>query len=381
VGGAENQAKILLPRLLNRGVQPFVVTRRFKKGYRPTEKLDNYSIFRIPCLGSELLGHITFGLSALIFLLARRRTFDIIHVHGSVGMGLIGLFISSILGKKIILKMSEEQKIGRIKKKEYGKWLLRFLKQIDMVVCINNKIYRDVSSIGFSTDQIARIPNGVDTEDFLPEPGRVREVGGIYLDPDIYLAVFSGRLVKQKGLDVLLKAWALFVEDHSRSLLLFLGTDALQREGIEGTAKRFVAEKGLSKHVMFLGLTRDVNKYLKMADVYVLPSRDGEGLSNALLEAMACGLPVIASDISGNQSILTNGVNGSLFPSGDNAALASRMRDLHQNADKARALGREARNVVMTRYSIDSVAAQYVSAYSAMMSKGCLQVLVGSLKQ
>ena len=239
-----------------------------------------------------------------------------------------------------------------------------------MVVCINEKIYRDVSAIGMSEEKIGRIPNGENTKVFSPEKVSSREIKGARLSSDLYLVVFSGRLVRQKGIDVLLRAWALFVKEHPESLLLILGTDALQQEGVERAAKRFVVERGLSKHVMFVGLVRNVYKFLKMADLYIFPSRDGEGLSNALIEAMACGLPVIASDVWGNRSVLTHGVNGILFPTGDHVALASHIRELHGNSAKAETLGGEARNAILRRYSIESIADKYASIYSSIVLRG-----------
>lgn len=87
-------------------------------------------------------------------------------------MGLIWLFIGRLLKKKVILKISEDQKMARIKDKWYGTFLLRLFRHIDKVICISDKVYRDVLNIGFTQDKIVFIPNGVDTTRFCPSDNK-----------------------------------------------------------------------------------------------------------------------------------------------------------------------------------------------------------------
>ncbi|GAX62989.1 glycosyl transferase, group 1 [Candidatus Scalindua japonica] len=328
---------------------------------------DGYSIYRVPAIGKELTGHISYTISTLLLLWKRRRGFSIVHVHGSVGMGLIGLFIATVLRKKIIIKVSEDQKIGRIMRKWYGPVVLSLFNNIDRVVCISDKIYNDLVKIGFNKKKVAFIPNGVDSDKFSPPDNKMVLRNEYKLDPDCFTVIFCGRLVRRKGLDILLRAWLCFIHDHPQSRLIVIGSDSLQSEGVETESKRFVAEHNMTEQVHFLGIQRQVDKFLKCADLFVFPARnEGEGLSNILLEAMACGLPVIASDIDANRQLLVDGANGLLYPPEDYKRLLSKILLLRCDNQMSQEMGENARKTILAGYNIDSVTNQYVKLYNTL---------------
>ena len=123
------------------------------------------------------------------------------------------------------------------------------------------------------------MPNGVDIQRFSPPDKSKAELKKeLDLDPDAFLAVYTGRLVKRKGLDVLLKAWSFFVKSCSNSMLYIIGSGDFQVSSIESESRQFVEKNELTKHVRFLGLRRDVEVFLKCADLFVFPARpEGEG--------------------------------------------------------------------------------------------------------
>ncbi|MEE8415689.1 MAG: glycosyltransferase family 4 protein [Desulfobacterales bacterium] len=369
-GGAENQAMILVSHLTRLNSNNFVVTRRFSKQHRAQEVIDGHSVYRVFSVGADSIGHLFFALSALWFLWKRRKRFDILHVHGSVGMGLIGLFIARLLGKKMVMKFSEAKKIGFLSQKRFGFFLLRLLKRIDRIVCISEKIHRNVLDIAVSSKKVACIPNGVDTRNFSPGKDKVKSRQVLDLDSDAFIALFTGRLVWGKGLDILLKSWVQVVSKVPESLLLVLGSDAYQRDGVSGEAKRFVEENNLSNQVRFLGAQKDVDAYLKCSDLFIFPARDeAEGLSNSLLEAMACGLPVIASDIHANRSIIENQRNGLLYPTEDFEKLTSTILMLKRDESIGRALGSNAHKTIREKYTIEAVSVEYAKLYQEILSE------------
>lgn len=369
-GGAENQAMTLLSQLSRENATHFVVTRRFSRQHQGREGMGTYNVFRVFGAGGDRIGHLSFALSAFFFLWAKRKRFNVLHVHGSVGMGLIGLLIARLLNKKMIIKFSEAKKIDLLSRNWFGPLLLRLLKHTDRIICISGKIHENVMSLGISSKKLVRIPNGVDTDKFFPvgDKGDLRHALGF--DCSAYIATFSGRLVRGKGLDILLRSWIMVVKKLPGSLLLILGSDAHQRDGISWEAKQFVQENNLTSHVRFLGAQSNVHTYLKCSDLFVFPARDeAEGLPNSVLEAMACGLPVIASNIRANRSIIEHQKNGLLYPTEDPDKLASAILMLTHDASLGRCLGEHAHKTIREKYAMRTVAAEYTKLYQELISE------------
>mgnify|MGYP002625335207 FL=1 len=124
---------------------------------------------------------------------------------------------------------------------------------------------------------------------------------------------------------------------------------------------------GITQQVTFHGQTDEVLLHLQQADLFVLPSR-AEGISNALLEAMSCGLPVVVSAIPGNLDVIDYGYNGLHFPVGNTGALAHCLQRLLDQPDLREQLGRQARQTVEYRFSLNSVADQYIALYRNLLT-------------
>lgn len=153
--------------------------------------------------------------------------------------------------------------------------------------------------------------------------------------------VAVGRLNAQKNHKMLLGAFARFAKRHSGYVLEIYGQGEL-----EGELRALAVALGIDKHVIFKGFSSHVLSDIQTASMYVLSS-DYEGISNSLLEAMALGLPVIATDcpIGGSRMYIEDGVNGLLVPVGDEAALACAMERLEEDPALARRIGGEAAKV------------------------------------
>jgi glycosyltransferase involved in cell wall biosynthesis len=173
--------------------------------------------------------------------------------------------------------------------------------------------------------------------------------------------LFVGRLVSQKGLDVLFRALSLLKEQAGKNHVDWTLTIAG-----EGPLKNELARASeglrLSDRITFRGwLERGhLPAVYKNADVFVLPSRD-EGMPNAMLEAMAAGLPVIGSRVAGIDEVVIDGETGLLVPPDDADALAAALRIVIEDRDKTFALGQAARKRVEAHYSWDMAADAYLS--------------------
>jgi L-malate glycosyltransferase len=127
-----------------------------------------------------------------------------------------------------------------------------------------------------------------------------------------------------------------------------------------------VAENCLEGRVQFLGGVDRVFDLLSASDVFFLPSRS-EGMSNALLEAMACGLPAVASRVGGNPELIRDGVTGFLVPVEDAEAAADRLLTLISDRNKARAMGEAARTVVESQYTMEATVRLIIDEYERLL--------------
>ena len=205
---------------------------------------------------------------------------------------------------------------------------------------------------GFPPERIVRIPNGVPIPEWQKE-----NYGGAQR------IVCVSRCRPEKGLDILLQAFAIVAAKHNAVTLDVAGG------GEEMAAlKRMAVKAGLCGRITFHGDVADVTPLLKEADVFVLPSR-AEGLSNALLEAMAAGLACVATAVGGNRELIADGESGLLCAPENPAALAHALKRMLTDAALRERAGRAARGRVEKQYAIETVAARYERLYGALLAK------------
>jgi glycosyltransferase involved in cell wall biosynthesis len=200
------------------------------------------------------------------------------------------------------------------------------------------------------------LPNGVDAEAWRPNAAvrtaMRRELG---LE-DEFLWVAVGRLDPVKDYPALL--WAM-VDVHEPARLVIAGTGPLESE-----IRRLSKELGLERRVRFLGFEPDVRRWMQAADGFVLTSR-WEGLPMALLEAAACALPAVATDVPGTREVIVHGLTGSLAVAGSAMALQEAMaRMMQAPTQQRRAMGERARQLVLERFSLDLVLDRWEGLYA-----------------
>ena len=171
------------------------------------------------------------------------------------------------------------------------------------------------------------------------------------------------RLEPQKGLDTLLKAVALLKQRNAEVRCIIVGEGKARTE-LEAQARTL----GIADAVLFVGTRRDIPAVLAALDVFVLPSRF-EGLSLALLEAMAAGCPVVATAVSGSVEVVHDGETGLLVPPGDAKALAEAVYRLLTNSELARRVALAGKELVLKHYTIEPIAGRYEEIYAAEMEK------------
>jgi glycosyltransferase involved in cell wall biosynthesis len=222
--------------------------------------------------------------------------------------------------------------------------------ECDRFVALTPTVADELAAAGVDRARIVQIPNGVDTTTIaLREPS----------ESSVELrVVFVGRLHAQKALDNLVEAVALCERRSPGAIRLAMLGEGPERQALE----RQIATLGLGHVVEVAGAVTDVASRLAEFDAFVLPSL-AEGLSNALLEAMAAGLPVVASDIPGNHDVVTHGHNGLLFSPGSVDQLADRLSTLATDEPLRARLAANARETIESTYGLEKIRIRYVALY------------------
>jgi glycosyltransferase involved in cell wall biosynthesis len=216
-------------------------------------------------------------------------------------------------------------------------------------VCVSNAV-RDalVNMYGFRPRKTVVIFNGVSSSTFSPSETNGAAVRAqLYIDPEEFLLVCAARLVAAKGIDILIRAVSQVVRQGVPCKCIILGDGPLREE-----LQQKVNFEGLWDHVLFEGFQQDVRSYLQAASAFILTSYL-EGLPISILEAMACGLPCIVTNVGGSAEAVQNGVTGLIIPPGSVEAAADAILYLATNPDKRAEMARKAREVAAQSFDIE----------------------------
>jgi len=246
-----------------------------------------------------------------------------------------------------------------------GHTILNFLQESDAYYQIlSNRGRSYLISRGFRSEQIVHVPNGIDTTKFRPLP----ELRPDPTKPERNI-ICVARMEYDKGVDVLLHAWGRMMHASSewdanlKPRLLLVGEGIFMPQ-----MQRIARELGIQDSVEFLGLRTDVIDLLQQSWGFVLPSR-WEGMPNALLEAMACGLPCVATRVSGSEDIISNGVNGLLVEPEQPAEMALALRSIIEDTNLAQQLGQEGYATVVRDYQLSTIVKQCLELYRHLLIK------------
>jgi glycosyltransferase involved in cell wall biosynthesis len=295
----------------------------------------------------------------------RRRRFDLVHAHWIVPNGVVAATVGGRVPLAIGLHGSDVFLAEKGGLRAFARWALS---RSRLLTGCSPELVDRVRALGFPAERSRVIPYGVDTGAFSPAPDRRaiwRQRLGIPEAAPLLLGV--GRMATKKGFQVLVVILpALLAEIPDLRVVLAGGGDLL--EPLQESARDW------SDRVFFPGsVLRDTLPDLyRAADVFVLPAvHDGkgnvDGLPNVILEAMASGLPVVASGISGIPLAVVDGETGSLVPEGDAGALLGALRLLLMDSASARAMGERGRRKAEAELTWDVVAARYREAYVAAL--------------
>jgi len=318
IGGVSSHTYLLSKKLKKRGDKVCVLT----YPHPDVKDLDGLKVETAYAPNVKGLRGLFFIISATFNLInmVRHYNIDLIHAHFIIPPGLIGIFVGKILRKKTAVTAHGSDLLIQAKNPILRPLIKFVLVNSDYVLVVNQSLKSKVLELGIKSEKIYVTPNAVDVEKFNPNGKKLPF--DIEITPDKPSILFVGNLVHQKGLRYLLAAKKQMDSDVE---LLIVGDGPLRHD----LEKKVVDDQ--IEDVVFVGARRDVDQIMPSADLFVLPSIS-EGFPITLLEAMASGLPVVATDVGGVGEVVADGV-GILVKPSDPGELAGAMDKILKNSE------------------------------------------------
>lgn len=226
--------------------------------------------------------------------------------------------------------------------------------------------------VGIEAKRVTQIYNGVDSTRFHPSIQRQDIPGSPFNEARLWLVGTAGRMQTVKNQTNLARAFVLALQIaptmRDRLRLIMVGDGPLRHESLA-----ILQAAGLAELAWLPGERSDMPEIMRGLDCFVLPSL-GEGISNTILEAMASGLPVIATAVGGNVELVDEGLNGHLVPAANPAALAEAIVNLAHQPKSARTMGQQSRRLVEERYSMAAMVSSYQQLYDHLLGRNTRQL-------
>jgi glycosyltransferase involved in cell wall biosynthesis len=370
VGGIERVVYEQCKRLMQKRFEPMVLTHR-----NHTNKNYVFDGIKVRCYDSVNIG-FRLGIPYAIPQITSFKTFlesvkssDLIHVHGHPYLSsLIAAKIAKKYGKPVVLTQHNTFIEYEGILWDHVEWLndcaigKQVLKEADKIIVVSNATKNYVLSLGADPEKIEVLHNGVDLNRFRPLTGvkdEMRKKLGIRQDASVVLTV--RRLVYKNGIDTLLESAKLAVKKNPKLVFVVVGKGPDLEE-----VKERIVQLGMQRKFRLTGFVSDGDLpfYYNVADFFVLPSKSGEGLPLVALEAMACGVPVIATNVGGISEVM-NEDYGKLVPPNSPDSLADAILDFARK-DLA-VLKKDLRTMMERRYSWDKNVERLVRIYEELI--------------
>lgn len=376
VGGVETHAKTFARYLRDNGVQVQILTKKPRWRSPTRERGDDIPVYRVLPGGprTNLRKWLMIG-PAIAGILRLRDSFDVIYCPGYQGIGIAALLAGRLLRRPVVVTAGNlgvldcrtwDATLSRLALAPNGALarrvkapVRRLYASADAHVCVAREIEAEALAAGVPRERVHYLPNAVDTSRFRPPiPG---ERGAIRLSlgwpEDRVICLFAGRLSEEKGVLELVEAWSR-LPSRTHAHLVIAGPDMSGHHLDAGPRARALAARyGIDSSISFLGPRDDIDRLMRAADILIQPSRY-EAFGISVIEAMATGLPVIATAVGGMCDYLSDGANALLCPPGSVDALAAAVERLVRDPELRKELGARARRTAEDRFSQEAIFAR-----------------------
>ena len=370
VGGAERAMANLAAEMAARGLDVTVLTARWHPDWPARISYRGVPVVRLPQTSVRLWGTVRYMQSLGRWLRANDGRYDVVCVSMLKHDAFTA--IRAVGGRvPVVLRAAGAGQSGDCVWQldaRCGRRIKRGCMQADALVGPSRAVERELIAAGYPRDRVHWLANGVP----IPEEAGTSEkataraaLAGANpaLDCPIAapLALYTGRLDRAKGLSTLVAAWQGVLARRPDAQLWLAGEGPYR-----ATLEDEIASRNLDGRVVLAGVFDSVDELLRAADLFVLPSLE-EGMSVALLEAMAAGLPIVASDIPGNRDVVADGREALLVPVEDSGALAAAIHRVFDEPDLATRLGTAARELAAERFSLAAMADRYLELFESLV--------------
>ncbi|HXT60962.1 MAG TPA: glycosyltransferase family 4 protein [Pirellulales bacterium] len=372
VGGAEIVMARLAAELHERGLATTLLTARWQRDWPLEIEHHGVRVVRLPNPRGRFWGTVRYMRAVAGWLRAHRDSFDLVYVsmlkhdaYAAAGEGRRGRFPVVLRAEGAGLSGDCHWQLDA----NCGLRIKRGCLSADAFIAPSPAIERELIAAGYPRPRIHYIANGVavpaprDAQAKAQARAALAEIDpALWLDPSAPLAVYTGRLHDMKGLDQLVAAWPAVLRRRPDARLWLVGDGSHRRH-----LSDLIGDLGLAGRILLTGAFDDVDDVLLAADAFVLPSLE-EGMSVALLEAMARGLPVVATNIPANEVVIENGRHGRLVPTEDAPALAAAVLELWDDPQRAVRWGEQAQARVGAEFSLDKMVNDHLVLFERLLS-------------
>jgi glycosyltransferase involved in cell wall biosynthesis len=371
-GGLQCQA---VARNLNGLATVRVLTTSVDPALPRQDAVDGIPVSRVPINTASWWSKAKAVVGMVSALVRELPAVDVVHIQGCSSKNILIAAMAKCVARPIVLHLQTARHDEPDTVRGHGRLAWWAFSTADSYISVSPGLSSRYLEAGLPSQRIREIPNGVDTSRFFPPSSKQRRAlrQQLALPVDRPVVLFVGVMSRDKQPDVLLDAWLRLQPDPARAAtLVFVGaTDpALYELGdqLANLLRADAARSPFRDRVLFVSPTPRIQDYFQAADIFAMPSAR-EGLPIVLLEAMACGLPCVASLLPGStDAIVTPGVDGILVPQGDARAMALALATLLDDPDRAQRMGTAARRTIEARYTVSDVAEQWLTVYRGVMA-------------
>jgi glycosyltransferase involved in cell wall biosynthesis len=384
IGGQQLYTSGIAQRLCEKGLEVSVITRKIDPISKSFEKIGEVSVHRISPTGL-LKGNgwkafipVIMYLTKMFFILIKKvNQYDVLIVVSLKVLSIPSVIVKTIFGKKCIVVVISPSELREdilsdesLKKMNMDRssifvrlirWIRNpIIKKSDCFVGLSAEIKQQYIDMGIDPKKIRIVPNGIDMKKFSPVSIEKKMMLRKELDipKDRIVFCYTGRIVKTKGVLLLVQVWKEILKKYNNIYLLFVGSGKNSYDDCENELNEYINDNNLNEHVYTTGRVPEINVYLQASDVFVFPS-EYEGFGLCILEGLASGLPAVLTRVGVATEVIENYNNGvAVSPKNQNELYAA-IDWMLEHKNLWEAIGKNARKSV-AKYSIEAETEQYI---------------------